>query len=321
MLQQPKLANSDELPRVLLTWYGAGTNGGATLGDLYAVENLSLHLTARGVRHTVLSAFPLSTRAPVIRDPARIPDIDVVVHVCGPLLPSPFLVQLLERAKVRVAVGVSVLDHLEAFNEKFDAIVVRDGQEPETFDLAPARFAAAPVVPGGPEGKVPLVGLCLRGFQREYNKATIHHDKAAAFFAAAIDKAGGVARQFDTVLRNDNTHGDIEAAFRQSEIVATTRMHGAILGLCFGKPVVAIDQVEGGAKVANLLGRVGWPLVFRGDTVTQAQVDEAFERARSPEIREVVLRCRTEIARLSAAAVETSVRTIAAMSKMSVVSG
>jgi hypothetical protein len=76
MLQQPKLANGDDLPRLLLTWYGAGTSGGATLGDLYAVENLSLNLTARGVRHTVLSAFPISTRAPVIRDPALLPEID-----------------------------------------------------------------------------------------------------------------------------------------------------------------------------------------------------------------------------------------------------
>ena len=316
MLPASPIVGNASQPGVVLTWYGAGTHGGATLGDQFAVENLSARLTARGIQHSVLSAYPISVRARVIRDHRQVPEIGVLVHVCGPLLPTPFLMDLAKRAKVRIAVGVSVLDRFEPFNDEFDAIVVRDGQQPETFDLAPARFADAATPPVSRSPPAPAIGLCLRGNQKEYGGAAIFHDKADDLFASTIARSGGASHTIDTLLRSDNVAAGIVAAFQRADVIATTRMHGAILGLSYGKPVIAIDQVAGGAKVASLLGRVGWPLVFRGDSVTQDDIDDAFAKATSPEIGEIVARCRAEVIRLSMSAVETSVRTIAAMASM-----
>jgi hypothetical protein len=311
MLPDAASSQGRRLPNVVLTWYGARHRGAATIGDQYAIENLSSRLSALGVRHAVLSALPLAVKAPVVREPLHLQEIEVLVHVCGPLLPAAFDVDLYRRSRVRMAVGVSLLSQHRRFNKALDAIVVRDGQRPETYDLSLARFATTPAPATGLHGAAPRIGLCVREHQPEYGEAAIFHEKAQRLFTTAIEASGAPTHEIDTVLRPRNTQADIEAAFRRADIIATTRMHGAILGLAFGKPVVAIDQVEGGAKVANLLGRIGWPLVFRGDSVRQADINRAFAMARSPAIHEVVARCRAAAIRLSTAAVEISATTIA----------
>lgn len=299
-------------PRIVLSWYGAWPARGVTVGDLFAVENLSRALTQSGVPHGVISAFAMSVSAPILADFRQVPPTNVIVHICGPLMPVDPLRFMLARAERKVAVGVSVLRRFDAFNATFDAIVARDGRQPETFDLALARFAGAPPPASANAAGGPVVGLCLRGKQREYIRA-VFDEKAAALLHDAAASRSGVIHRINTVLREDNPEAKIVAQFRGCDLVATTRMHGALLALAFGKPVVAVDQVEGGAKVTSLLTRIGWPLVFPGASVTQGEIAVAFQRALSPEIRPVVERCRAEAIRLSVAAVDTSVKAIVAL--------
>jgi hypothetical protein len=302
-------------PRIALSWYGAfGPRFGATLGDLLAVENLSWALTRKGLDHAVISTFPTSLKVPIIEDYRRMPGMDVTVHVCGPIIPLPPLRFVALQAPRRAAVGVSVIPENASFNKTFNIIVVRDGQEPETFDLAPARFAGALFSPAANRGRRrPAVGLCLRGGQKEYGSREIFQDKARQLLDAATARHGGMTHSIDTVFRPENMSEKIIADFGRADIVATTRMHGALLGLCAGKPVIAIDQVEGGAKVRSVLSKIGWPLVFSAESVTQAEIDEAFAKALAPEIWPLVERCRAEAIRLSAEALATSVSAVATL--------
>lgn len=310
----PAVRSSDSRRAVVaLSWYGASKAGGTTLGDQYAIENLSHGLSAAGIEHFVVSDFPLDVGGRDIRFRNAPLAADVAVHVCGPLMPGDFVGAFFARSRKRVAVGVSLLPQFANFYKLFDAIVIRDGQAPETFDLSLSRFANTPTPSRVPSG-APRIGLCLRGVQREYGRQRrVFSDKALQLFTAAIERIGGVVHRIDTVLRDDNTAEQIEEGFRRADIIATTRMHGAILGLAFGKPVVAIDQIEGSAKLANVVGRTGWPLIFRGESVTQDQVDAAFAQAMLPAIDAVVDRARGTAIRLSSEAVAISVRTIAGL--------
>jgi len=45
-------------------------------------------------------------------------------------------------------------------------------------------------------------------------------------------------------------------------VVVTTRLHGLVLGLKQGVPVLAVDPVAGGAKVAAQAAAWGWPVLL-----------------------------------------------------------
>jgi hypothetical protein len=81
-------------------------------------------------------------------------------------------------------------------------------------------------------------------------------------------------------------------------------LHGALYALVHGRATVAIDQVEGDAKISAILGRIGWPLVFRPNQTNPAEIEQAFEFARSPDILPIVERCRIDAIARSVNAVE-----------------
>lgn len=269
-----------DAPATILMWWGSyGYSGRPTIGDLMAVDNLSQCLNEHGVEHAVISHSELGQKHHFAVDNIlAIKPVSTVVFVCGPLTDSRQLRDFLNRQGQarKVAVGVSVLANHDAMNRRFDRIVARDGIEPSYFDLAITRTVAPAA------GKTRRAALCLRGHQKEYGKdRPAKADESAAFFRDLTDTHGIETFEIDTILSPTNGAEEILSGFANSDIVLTTRMHGALLALAAGKPVIALDQIPGGAKVSAVLSKVGWPLAFNTSTVTSPELHSVLERIRA----------------------------------------
>ena len=259
-------------------WWGSWPRG-ATIGDLLAVRNLSAALTAAGHPHSVVSHPRFADAGHVVvDDPARLQaGIETIVFTCGPLVGTgrlKFLLGRYPRAR-KFAVGVSVLPHETALNRRFSGFVARDGMTPSYFDLSIA--AVEPPAPP-PAGRPIRAGLCFRGPQKEYRGRSCQADRAEALLTAA-------ARRFDletvpvsTAIGGTRAAADVEESFRSIDVMLTTRLHGSILALAAGKPVIAIDQIAGGAKLLPVISRIGWPHVM---TVDQADEERTAATLRA----------------------------------------
>lgn len=304
-----------DAPSTVILWWGTlGHAGKVTVGDLHAVENLSRALGARGHTHAILSH-------PELRLPGHLAIEDIfslrrtitrIVFVCGPLLDRAWLRDFfaVHAGARKFAVGVSILPGEHRMTARFDGLVARDGIAESFFDLAPYGLTAGETLPHLPPRQV---GLCLRGAQKEYGSGRLSlHDKAATLFAEAIRTHGFDTHEIDTELTPDHGPDEIAARFRSADLILTTRMHGALLGLAMGRPVIAIDQIPGGAKVTALMRRVGWPLCFAAETVTASDIEAAIAGIGSPATLAALSGARDTIQSLSLDAIERAANLIVA---------
>ncbi|GAA3396903.1 polysaccharide pyruvyl transferase family protein [Cryptosporangium minutisporangium] len=197
-------------------------------------------------------------------------DYAAVVFACGPLhstppgpgIPSPLL-DLHERfaGTRRVAVGVSVPDPCDPAVTGFDVVLARDAADQQpAADLALAAPEPSPV---------PVVGVILTDGQQEYGARRRHGSVADALtgWLHGLD----VARlPLDTRLdtrdwRLAATPGQLRSVLTCLDAIVTTRLHGLVLGLQAGVPVLAVDPVAGGAKVTAQGRALDWPAVLAAD--------------------------------------------------------
>lgn len=263
--------------RVLVVGWSSVLHGEATAGDVLAMEAVTDHLVAAGIEcRTAWSAVmrPVGGLALDDADPA---DFTHVVWACGPLHGEPVLeVHRRFAGCVRIAVGVSVLDPDDPAVRGFATVVARDvGGRVGRKDLA-ARVSGT---------GVPVVGVFLARGQGEYGNRRLHHDVSDAIGAwlAATDVA---CLDLETRLdprdwRHPTTPGHVESVIRRLDAVLTTRLHGLVLALKNGVPVIAVDPVRGGAKVSAQARAWGSP-VIRGEDVSTAVLDAALRTALSP---------------------------------------
>lgn len=304
----------DAPPTVILWWGTLGYAGKVTAGDLHAVENLSKALAARGHVHAILSHPELGLEGHLnLYDVFALRrTISRIIFVCGPLLDRSFLRDFLAvhpRAR-KYAVGVSIMPNQDRMTERFDAIVARDGAAESHFDLAPHGIAATTSPSLNPPRRV---GLCLRGAQGEYGPGRrSEHEKAERLFAETIRRHGFDVHAVDTELAPGQGPEQIAGRFADADLILTTRMHGALLGLAMGRPVIAIDQIPGTAKVTAVLRRVGWPMTFEAATVTQADIDAAVDSIGSSDIRSALAAAQEQVERLSGAAIDHAADVIVA---------
>ena len=189
-------------------------------------------------------------------------------------------------------------------NRRFDRIVARDGLQVSHFDLAPATAAVPRYDPS-----FARVGLCLRGPQSEYGRSRPEQSaKAAEIFAQFL--RGRDVIEIDTVLSPTNSMKSISDAFASCDLVLTTRMHGGLLALAAGKPVIAIDQISGGAKVSAVLGRTGWPYVFEVQTVTADIVAQALAELQISAVRQHIATSQTRMVELTRRALAAGVEAV-----------
>ncbi|EDY37456.1 conserved hypothetical protein [Cyanobium sp. PCC 7001] len=258
-----------------LVWWGSWPRG-ATLGDLLAVENLSAALRTAGVPHSVLShpshALPSHL---AIRRPWRLASqLHTLVFVCGPLVLTKRVRRLLAACghARKLAAGVSLLERQRPFNVLLDGVVARDGTESATFDLAIARCQPPLERPRPASPAQARIGLCLRGPQKDYGPARDRSAAVEGLFRQVLADHPGPVLPIDTVLSARNSAADIEAAFDGVDLVITTRLHGSLLALAAGVPVIAVDQIAGGGKLTEVLSRTGWPHLFPAEACSPDQL-------------------------------------------------
>ncbi|MFH8407736.1 polysaccharide pyruvyl transferase family protein [Streptomyces sp. NPDC018019] len=221
-------------------------------------------------------------------DPTAYTDL---VFACGPVhsRPSPDggrspLLALHDRfARCRrVAVGVSVPDPDDPAVTRFDEVLARDlaGQRTGAQDLS----LRAP----GPS-RVPLVGVVLTGGQHEYG-ARRRHDEVTGTLTDWLATVEAARLPLDTRLdsrdwRLPATPDELHAVLARLDVVVTTRLHGMVLALRAGTPALAVDPVEGGAKVSAQAAALGWPAVLRCEQAGAAELDRLFAWCLSPQGR------------------------------------
>lgn len=121
------------------------------------------------------------------------------------------------------------------------------------------------------------LGVVLAPHQPEYGGAGRHdqvHDALTAW-VAGLDCA---RVPLDTRLAHEDwrrcaTPGQFVSLLSTMDVVVTTRLHGLVLGLQAGVPVVAVDPVAGGGKVTAQAKALDWPVVAAEDAGDTALLD------------------------------------------------
>jgi hypothetical protein len=268
--------------RVLVAWYGA-FRGHGTVGDLRSLESVVAHLVARG--HNVMHATADDVHIPgavrVDWEQVSFDEIDCSVFVCGPILSfHPLTNALFKRLSVKpiMGAGVSLLPRDDPHHANpFDAVLARQGASRDFGDVA---IVAPPGEDRPVTNTTTNIGVALRGEQSDYGEGRCKWRETEALAMAGVQQAlsvaGGVVTNIENHLERSNLTPDaIEALYADCDVVITSRYHGAVCALRQGVPFIAIDQIEGGAKVYDLLAPLGWKHVYRVDELDAATVRSA----------------------------------------------
>lgn len=242
---------------------------GATAGDLMVRDVTCRWLDGVGREYDVAMAPPFTGgvdwRAV---DPAA---YSHVIFVCGPFGNGEPVTAFLERfaGARRIGLNLSMLQPLEEWNP-FDLLIERDSSAAANPDMSMAAERA----------RVPVVGKILVHVQREYGDRGRHDVVHAAIERLLAERPAAIV-PIDTRLDVENAGGlrtsaEIDALIGRMDVVVTTRLHGTVLALRNGVPVVAVDPVAGGAKVSRQARALGWRVVLVGDEATDAALEQAF---------------------------------------------
>ena len=261
---------------VLVTGWFSWPNCSATVGDVLAADVVCRWLDEAGRVYDVARAGPLLGGVDFLHvDPARYRD---VVFVCGPMHSQTTIDELLDRFpdSRHLAVDVSMIEPLAAWNP-FDVVIERDSDRAARPDLA---FAA-------PTPAVPLVGV---SFVEPYPAEYPERDMQGAARAAVDDLVAASDAAFveiDTRLEERFRRPvDIETLISRLDAMITTRMHGLVLALKHGVPVIAVDPVRGGAKIMAQARTTGWPGAVPAEEATPQRMAELYEFCLGEEGRE-----------------------------------
>lgn len=209
-----------------------------------------------------------------------------VVFVCGPFplisLTTEF-VQHFSGCRL-IGLDLSMLEPIDNWNP-FDVLLERDSSAGSHPDIS---FLSR-------QAKVPVVGIILVHPQNEYGDRCRHQDANEAI-NRLIASREMVAVPIDTGLdpntTNLRTAAEVETLIARMDLVVTTRLHGTVLALKNGVPVIAIDAISGGAKVLRQAETIGWSVVFPIDSLSDEKLQQAFDYCQTEQARVEARECR-----------------------------
>jgi hypothetical protein len=262
--------------RVLLTGWFSFTHGEATAGDVLALEAVRSALRSASIDcDTVWS--------PVFRPGGlRLQDAEPeryshLIFVCGPVRGEQVAALHARYASCRrIAVGVTVIDRRDQEAAAFDLVLARDGNgSPPLPDLA----VAAPPPSGGP---VPAAGVVLATGQGEYGERRRHEivaDRLTGWLGSKECAPVPLETRLDSRdWRLCSTPKAFMSLVSRLDVVVSTRLHGLVLALRAGVPVLAVDPVVGGGKVTAQALAWRWPAILAaGDTTDRARLDAQWD--------------------------------------------
>lgn len=256
---------------------------GATAGDLLVADVVGSWLDQVGCPYDTAVAETLGAGVAALAvDPD---DYTHLVFVCGPLgegEPATTLFERFPHAR-RIGLDLSMLAPLEDWNP-FHLLLERDSTRTSRPDLA--LLAEQPLVP--------VVALVLVHEQKEY--AAARHRQVHEAIRAALAGLDVAVVPVDTCFDPPSTTGlrtaaQVVSILARADVVVTTRLHGLVLGLGAGVPVVAVDPVEGGAKVRRQAEALGWAELLLPEQTDAAAVAAAVGRCLQPEARSAAESC------------------------------
>jgi len=279
-----------EKASVLLAGWFSFEQMGATAGDLITRDLVADWLRRAGIETDIATAPPFAGGVDWREvEPDR---YSHVVFVCGPFGNGPPVDAMLRRFARRrwLGVNLSMLESLEAF-DPFEQLWERDSDRTARPDLV---FAAA-------VQREPVVGVVRVHPQREYGAAA-RHAEANAAIDALIERHRLAPLDIDTRL-DVNRHAlsrpaQVESLIARTDLVLTTRLHGLALALRSGVPVVAIDPIAGGAKIARQAATIGWPWCFVVDRLDASELDAAVQHGLTDSARHAARACADRAAAL-----------------------
>ena len=265
----------------------------STVGDIESLELVSNWLDGIGKRYDILpfapsvqSAMP-GTLAP---DAIRPESYDVLVVICGPVWKAQFEKLGLDLARFahcrRIGINLTMVEPIDVWNP-YDLLLERDSDRltrPDLTLLADTPTAA-------------VVGRCLVKNQTSYEGRQRHGDAAALVdrLIAARDLA---AIDIDTRwYREKNglkSPAHVFSLLKRLDLLLTNRLHGMVYALKAGLPVVAIDAIEGGAKLTAQAQVLGWPACVPIEEATIERLEAAVDWCMTQEARAQAAACRKD---------------------------
>ncbi|MET9802264.1 polysaccharide pyruvyl transferase family protein [Streptomyces sp. NPDC006368] len=255
--------------RILLTGWFSFLHGEVTAGDELALRRVESLLDREGLPYDTVWSPAYRPRELHLEavSPGR---YGTLVFICGPLH-GPDIERLHDRFAhcLRIAVGTSVVEPGAPAVTGFHHVLARSGGlGPPVVDLAASAATT---------GRPPVAGVILTQGQREYGLRRRHGAITDALQGWLSER--DIARiPLDTRLANrDPQHFDtpeqLMAALSRLDAVITNRLHGLLLALRAGTPVLAVDPVRGGAKVTAQARACQWPAVVPAEEAGPAAFD------------------------------------------------
>lgn len=277
-------SSAPSTPRVLVAGYFSFDGNVTTAGDLLAAEVAVGWLDRAGIDHDVARAPKYGAGVDWKQaDPAAYSHL---LWVCGPVGQGPRQTALRDRfaAARKVAVDVSLLDELAGW-QPYDAVVERDSARRARPDISLLAENALP----------PVVGLCVIAGQREYGERGRHQEVVGAFQELVSSRPMATVK-IDTVIKpgraGRRTATEVEALLARVDAVLTNRLHGLVLAIKHGVPVVAVDGVRGGAKLTRQAQALGWPALIAAEDLTIEALARALDFCLSAEGRQAAAQAR-----------------------------
>lgn len=265
--------------RALVAGWFSYANGHATAGDLIARDLLCEWLDDRDIAYDIAIAPPFEGgRALDDFEPA---DFSHAFFICGPFGKGELEVDFLRRFGRSRLVGLNLsLDVSPLQWDPFDFLIERDSDRETNPDMV---FAGGQALP-------PVIGVCL---VEPHGEADV--DRADAAIAGLRDRHSAAWVDIDTRLDVNSTglrsEGEVEALIARMDALVTTRLHGLVIALKNGVPVLVIDAVPGGGKITRQCARIGWTNVIGLAGLDDAALDGALRFALSEEGRSAARLC------------------------------
>ncbi len=264
---------------ILITGWFSFEGMGNTAGDMIARDNVCNWLKEANITYDVAVAaafpYPGGVNWQTVY-PSKYTDL---LFVCGPFGNGWPVTDLLARfAGCRlIGLNLTLLQPLEEWNP-FTILYERDSSAASNPDIS--IYAPPP--------KIPVVGVILITKQDEYGKRD-QHEKAHEAIKRLTESSEMSVVYIDTALENNKgglrTPGEIESLIAKMDAVITTRLHGTVLALKNGIPVLPIDSVTAGAKLSRQVKTLGWPVLINVENLDDGNLLEAFDFCLSKEAK------------------------------------
>ncbi|GAB4374193.1 MAG: hypothetical protein Kow00121_18270 [Elainellaceae cyanobacterium] len=265
--------------KALVAGWFSFKQGHATTGDLLSGKLVGEWLEQAGWQYDIAFDPPFSGGVNWrVVDPNNYSHI---VFVCGPFQQGELEAEFFARFAGCRLIGLSLtmLVPLEKW-QPFDFLIERDSSRDAHADLV---FLTA-------QPKVPVVGVCLV----EPYPGAVDELANQAIYRLLNDREAAIVHidtRLDTNSTGLRTAAEIESLIANVDVLITTRLHGMVMALKNGVPVVAIDPEAGGAKIKRQAELIGWPAIFVADQLEDQALNAAFDYCLTDEARHQAKNC------------------------------